>query len=724
MCRNEGLAKMNRVGFLFLILASVPLFAENPSVAHFCVQDFVKDRNSYDLVIRPVGKIVPEQNTKWPDSLTCGKLIWKNKSVVEYKNEQIVFKEGYDADLDSNICNICTDEERLRKKVVSAPLMKELKAYEYYSHAEISGGKRRPLEMSFIKELYGKNFSVEWISELSCYCPSYSVPDFKTKLDIVIDGECARQTANSVKSASVKANSSKTGDRENSTCSCSKRGKCAVAEEEENVDLAAGMLACYNSYSNSGKKRPDFYASSKTLDLDGSPEGTDASLGCFNIRGETYLVVGSNLPSLQYHVGEDAYTSCYEKMDNSLRKRDRAPYFSCAWGESTPNGCKTKEHGVNLVFDSNGKFTGWDYDALSEYANRERTKDGLDVILLPAHITGNVLTEVGNDAARKTAGMAYFCGTERVDYKKYKQNHLASLKDALKACNARKDAKKCTVAQAKNDSIADEKAKEQREWYEQRKRESAAEKKAYYDKVKALKKRLKKDSTYIKMVQAYKIFKRYAATSEWTLKKGVDYAKVLDSVETLRNPFFDRLHQRSKELCKDRVIPNDTLKELSNFMFSLYTGGRKKDYFVEEEDVVYTTKPCVADTSRIGRSLGDEKCEYSKVDRLCVDTKGTKAKRIFLTVEDYEILDVFMGCDRYTGKMNRNEGEIKRAFLPIETHYNPNNYCVEYGSEYGSVYLDLTNREAVVRFYGCMEKTYKEIDGVWKKTGAEVTCFY
>ena len=251
----------------------------------------------------------------------------------------------------------------------------------------------------------------------------------------------------------------------------------------------------------------------------------------------------------------------------------------------------------------------------------------------------------------------------------------------------------------------------------------AAEEKAYKERIGKVKARLKKDSAYIKMVQAYEIFKRYAAAGEWMLKKGVDYAKVLDSVETLRNPFFDRLHQRSKELCKDRVIPNDTLKELSNFMFSLYTGGRKKDYFVEEEDVVYTTKPCVADTSRIGRSLGDEKCEYSKVDRLCVDTKGTKAKRIFLTVEDYEILDVFMGCDRYTGEMNRNEGEIKRAFLPIETHYNPYNYCVEYGSEYGSVYLDLTNREAVVR-YGCMEKTYKEIDGVWKKTGAEVTCFY
>ena len=706
---------MNRIGILFLILVSVSLFAENPSVAHFCVQDFVKDRNSYDLVIRPVGKIVPEQNTKWPDSLTCGKLIWKNKLVVEYKNEQIVFKEGYDADLDSNICIICTDEERSRKKAVPAPLENELEAYQYYTYDIISRGKKRLLDKSFVKDLYGKNLSAEWSSALSCVCPSYGVPGFETKLDIVIDGECARQTANSVKSASVKANSSKTGDRENSTCSCSKRGKCAVAEEEENVDLAAGMLACYNSYSNSGKKRPDFYASSKTLDLDGSPEGTDASLGCFNIRGETYLVVGSNLPSLQYHVGEDAYTSCYEKVDNSLRKRDRAPYFSCAWGESTPNGCKTKEHGVNLVFDSNGKFTGWDYDALSEYANRERTKDGLDVILLPAHITGNVLTEVGNDAARKTAGMAYFCGTERVDYEKYERNHLSSLKEALDLCKARSNPKRCKVLQAREDSIVQEQIRRDKEWQEERRKEREAEKKAYFDKVKVVKNRLKKDSAYIKLTQAYKFFKKYAVQTEASLKKGVDYAKVLDTLESLRNPFFDRLHQRSEPICKGKTIQNDTLKSLNEFLLFVYTNGYKDDYFVENGPVYYTTEPCVYDTYGVPHCV-----TTTKVDTFCVDTKGTKAKRIFLTDEDREILDVFMGCNSWTEKRNAKEVRYKQAFLPIESAYDDRDNCYSYGGWIGVVYLDLVNKDKAILYNRGLEVTFEKIDGNWKRTESSV----
>ena len=706
---------MNRIGILFLILVSVSLFAENPSVAHFCVQDFVKDRNSYDLVIRPVGKIVPEQNTKWPDSLTCGKLIWKNKLVVEYKNEQIVFKEGYDADLDSNICNICTDEERSRKKAVPAPLENELEAYQYYTYDIISRGKKRLLDKSFVKDLYGKKLSAEWSSALSCVCPSYGIPGFETKLDIVIDGECARQTANSVKSASVKANSSKTGDRENSTCSCSKRGKCAVAEEEENVDLAAGMLACYNSYSNSGKKRPDFYASSKTLDLDGSPEGTDASLGCFNIRGETYLVVGSNLPSLQYHVGEDAYTSCYEKVDNSLRKRDRAPYFSCAWGESTPNGCKTKEHGVNLVFDSNGKFTGWDYDALSEYANRERTKDGLDVILLPAHITGNVLTEVGNDAARKTAGMAYFCGTERVDYEKYERNHLSSLKEALDLCKARSNPKRCKVLQAREDSIVQEQIRRDKEWQEERRKEREAEKKAYFDKVKVVKNRLKKDSAYIKLTQAYKFFKKYAVQTEASLKKGVDYAKVLDTLESLRNPFFDRLHQRSEPICKGKTIQNDTLKSLNEFLLFVYTNGYKDDYFVENGPVYYTTEPCVYDTYGVPHCV-----TTTKVDTFCVDTKGTKAKRIFLTDEDREILDVFMGCNSWTEKRNAKEVRYKQAFLPIESAYDDRDNCYSYGGWIGVVYLDLVNKDKAILYNRGLEVTFEKIDGNWKRTESSV----
>jgi len=700
---------MNRIGILFLILVSVSLFAENPSVAHFCVQDFVKDRNSYDLVIRPVGKIVPEQNMKWPDSLTCGKLIWNNKLVVEYKNEQIVFKEGYDADLDSNICNICTDEERSRKKAVPAPLENELEAYQYYTYDIISRGKKRLLDKSFVKDLYGKKLSAEWSSALSCVCPSYGIPGFETKLDIVIDGECAHPAASSAKARSLKKES-----EVNSECSCSAHGKCA--EEGENTSLPEGVAACYY-YASPSYKKADYYVSSNTMGLDGQPEGTDASLGCFDIRGETYMVVGSNLPSLRYSSNSFSMQgTCYVNVDNSWQRRNESkPYYSCETKKSTPNGCKTVEEGVNLVFDSNGKFTGWDYDALSEYAERQKEKSQMKAVLLPAKITGNVLAKVADNAAQKTAGMAYYCGTKRVGYEKYERNHLSSLKEALDLCKARSNPKRCKAIQAREDSIAQEQIRRDKEWQEERRKKREAEKKAYFDKVKVVKNRLKKDSAYIKLTQAYKFFKKYAVQTEASLKKGVDYAKVLDTLESLRNPFFDRLHQRSEPICKGKTIQNDTLKSLNEFLLFVYTNGYKDDYFVENGPVYYTTEPCVYDTYGVPHCV-----TTTKVDTFCVDTKGTKAKRIFLTDEDREILDVFMGCNSWTEKRNAKEVRYKQAFLPIESAYDDRDNCYSYGGWIGVVYLDLVNKDKAVLYNRGLEVTFEKIDGNWKRTESSV----
>ena len=253
---------------------------------------------------------------------------------------------------------------------------------------------------------------------------------------------------------------------------------------------------------------------------------------------------------------------------------------------------------------------------------------------------------------------------------------------------------------------------------------NAAEEKAYKERIGKVKARLKKDSAYIKMVQAYEIFKRYAAAGEWMLKKGVDYAKVLDSVETLRNPFFDRPHQRSQQLCKNGIVQNDTLKALGDFMFSLYTGGRRKDYFVENSYILYTTKPCVDDTSALGKIDGAKDCDFSEVKYLCIDTKGTKAKRIFLTEEDYDVLDVFMGCNSLTGEMDREEGKIKRAFLPIETHYSPCSECLLYGNEFGPIYMDMVNWEMTVYVDMCSDYLYKKINGVWEKKVGNISCFY
>ena len=160
-------------------------------------------------------------------------------------------------------------------------------------------------------------------------------------------------------------------------------------------------------------------------------------------------------------------------------------------------------------------------------------------------------------------------------------------------------------------------------------------------------------------------------------------------------------------------------------MFSLYTGGRKKDYFIEDNSVSYTTSICQSDST--GEISLHEPCEikYSRVDRLCVDTKGTKAKRIFLTEDDRDILDVFMGCDRYNDKMNREEGKFKSTFLPIETFYHPISQCPIYGNATGSVDLDLVNGRATIHVDFCLEYLYKKVNGVWEKVkDVDIVCFY
>ena len=56
--------------------------------------------------------------------------------------------------------------------------------------------------------------------------------------------------------------------------------------------------------------------------------------------------------------------------------------------------------------------------------------------LLPANFPESKVQEVGDDAARKTAGMAFYKGKKRVRYKRFKQNQLKSMKDAIDMCKA------------------------------------------------------------------------------------------------------------------------------------------------------------------------------------------------------------------------------------------------------------------------------------------------
>ncbi|MCQ2090645.1 MAG: hypothetical protein MJY93_10400 [Fibrobacter sp.] len=299
--------------------------------------------------------------------------------------------------------------------------------------------------------------------------------------------------------------------------------------------------------------------------------------------------------------------------------------------------------------------------------------------------------------------------------------------------------------------------------------DNGASKKAYYDKMKSTEASLKKDSDFVKLVQAYDIFKKYAVEIRttrfdmeafrqlnwdeesieipkdgdpvdyalggrvWVVRMGdsIKQAKVVDSVNTLNHPFFERIHQRSEKVCKNRVLNNDTLKELSDVLLAWYLKNGKKDYFVEKTEIYYTTKPCVMEdvddyVDLIGRTV--QECrnkfeDYQKIDTLCVDTKGLDFKRMFLTNEDEEALDVFSGCDRWTGSMKVEDDRYnKNGFLPFEIGYNSVDMCFDYGPYIGRINLDLENGKATVES-GLAAYNFKKIDGVWKYVDFSVDGF-
>ena len=130
-----------------------------------------------------------------------------------------------------------------------------------------------------------------------------------------------------------------------------------------------------------------------------------------------------------------------------MKKRD-TPFYSCEKEMSSPKGCKAKEHGLDFVMNEKGEFNGWDRKALWLYARLREAKDAVSFmdslkygelekeILLPANISKKTVQKLGDEAARKTAGMSFYEGTRRARYEKFGKNQLNSMKDALDKCNA------------------------------------------------------------------------------------------------------------------------------------------------------------------------------------------------------------------------------------------------------------------------------------------------
>ena len=454
---------MRRICLSLLFVLSCSLFAKGASTAHFCIDYFERNDENYNLIVASTRGLLPDSKWKWPDSIACGNVFWENKLVLNYNDEEIVFDADYDTTSESLSCKICNSNDRLQKRGVFPPSIDFLNAHKYYSSFERKN--KSPIDSAFVKGLYGKKIKAEWSSALSCSCPSYRAPVLKTTLNIVIDGECPKnkpiakvQKATSEKepaageSAAEESVEADSLDEETSVSSgCSScLDKCTSDEEEKLPELAAGMFPCYWEDATREKHQVGFYGSTKQMNMADKPEGLVENMECFDVSGERFLVFGTNVPKQFYSEQKRGYwslPSCYEGVNDFEKMVVREkPFYFCK-DKSAPEGCKAVAHGIDIVFDVSGKFSGWDRKALWLYAKLMESSDAysfmhdvrdgeLNKVLLPANVSEKVLTEIGNDAAQKTAGMAFYRGTQKVGYEKFIRKQLTSLKDALGKCKA------------------------------------------------------------------------------------------------------------------------------------------------------------------------------------------------------------------------------------------------------------------------------------------------
>lgn len=297
------------------------------------------------------------------------------------------------------------------------------------------------VDSAFIRELYGKKIKAEWESGLFCVCPYYSPALFKTELDVVIDGPCSPTMDSTTWELK----------QDESDWRCTAKDKSSGPSQEE-AALPDGMMPCFFSYREKKWAEPLYYVSTKRMNMVGKPEGLDENLECFDVNGERLVVFGSNVPDQTYNevkgpLGGDCYANF---SDFNKKKLWEKSFYSCNRDESTSGGCKAVEHGLDFVMDANGNFIGWDRKALWLYLELKEANDvqafyealGNNILfketLLPANFSENTVQELGDDAARKTAGMAFYKGKKRVRYKRFKQNQLKSMKDAIDMCKTSK----------------------------------------------------------------------------------------------------------------------------------------------------------------------------------------------------------------------------------------------------------------------------------------------
>ena len=429
---------LNRKFLLVVALLAGSLFARNPSMMHFCVSyfDYLKYEGFFSLDIRAVQNAAPDTGWSWPDSLMCGRSVWVNKLVLNYKGAQVELSGNYDASSKIFSCSLCSDPERFRKRAVPSPSIGMVKVFQNMDDNEVF----KQVYSSFIRELYGKKIKAEWESGLFCVCPYYSPALFKTELDVIIDGPCSPTMDSTTWELK----------QDESDWRCTAKDKSSGLSQE--VALPDGMMPCFFSYREKKWAEPLYYVSTKRMNMVGKPEGLDENLECFDVNGERLVVFGSNVPDQTYNevkgpLGGDCYANFSDFKKKKLWEKS---FYSCNRDESTSGGCKAVEHGLDFVMDANGNFIGWDRKALWLYLELKEANDikafydalGNNIlfkeILLPANFSENTVQELGDDAARKTAGMAFYKGKKRVRYKRFKQNQFKSMKEAIDMCKKSK----------------------------------------------------------------------------------------------------------------------------------------------------------------------------------------------------------------------------------------------------------------------------------------------
>lgn len=442
---------------LMMVVLVGSLFAKEPSTAHFCVSSFDETADDFDLGIKAVKKINPNSKWKWPDSLTCGRIVWKNKFVLNFKGWQIEMSGEYDGNSDKFSCKVCSDTERLKKRSVMSPFIDELDTRE----GGCLCGNEKPIDTTSVKKLYGKKFKADWETTLSCLCPSYESITLKTKLNVVIDGPCppvevsASEKKTEVVDTKTEVDSTEDDSLDEDSLETVWEWRRNGYSSEEDMVLAEGVFPCYYDNANEKHHPVDSYGSTKRMNMIDKPEASEESLECFEVDGKRYLVFGSNVPNQVYseHIygGDFSYiiSSCYESASEfkEMKKRE-TPFYSCEHGIASSKGCKAKEHGLDFVMNEKGEFSGWNREALWQYARLKEAKDAVSFmdslkyddpvmeILLPANVSKKTVQKLGDEAARKTAGMAFYKGTRRVLYEKFSKGQLNSMKEALDKCNA------------------------------------------------------------------------------------------------------------------------------------------------------------------------------------------------------------------------------------------------------------------------------------------------